>query len=335
MSTAGKICLVLTLLLLLVALLPISGPYAGWAPELLVIHNQWSEKLRDARESVRKADETETTNRQELRKAAAEHDALKIGWDRMWQIPARGPNLPQDAPTIANRNGQLILNNLGERQGLSANSFQDPNGANQTARPIIHAFYGGGENTTTYAGEFIVTDVGPTNAVMVPVHPLDPQVVAAWPMNAPWRLRTMVPAAARARIDELFRRARRTRELTTATDANITRQQELKQAADDALAVREAELLGDPAREAVAGRPEFTDGLLKVTELTEEQRDQLLLDIDQLRRAIKAQSEQRDQLVQQLQQAAQSLPGASGQQSSRTSQPHTAERSPSDNPAKS
>ncbi|MEQ9409931.1 MAG: hypothetical protein RIK87_19500 [Fuerstiella sp.] len=310
MGTAGKFCLVVTLLLLLLAMVPIPGPWGGWTPKLLVIHNEWSQKIRDGKEDVQKKREAEIKARQELMKAAAELEALQIGWDKSWEIPARGPNVPQAAPTISNRNGELVLNNLGVNQGLVNSTTTDEAGNTQTVRPVIHAFYGNAEGST-YVGEFIATDIGPNNAVLKSVHGQDPNEVASWPMNASWRLRTMIPAASRARIDELYRRAIRTGELTRQTQANKTRQEALLAAAQQALQVRTNELLGDANREPVPGRPEFTEGLLQVTEDVEEERNQLLLYVDTLRRDIKSQSESRDARLEALQQAMESLPGAS------------------------
>ncbi len=312
MSTVGKICLVLTLLLLIVAIAPIPSPYGGWLPRLLVVHSEWSQKIRDAKEDVRKKLGEEAKARQELMQAAADLEALKIGWDKTWHIPARGPNVPPTAPSIANRNGQLILNNLGIQQGLVPRTITDANQAQQVVRPTIHAFYGGAEGET-YIGEFVATDIGPTNAVLQPVHGVSPQEIASWPMNSAWRLRAMVPAAPRAKVDELNRHFRRTQELLMQTNANIQRQQEQLKLAQDALAVRRGELLGDPNKDPddVPGRPEMALGLLKVTESVEEERDQLLLDIDRLRRAIIEASEQRDSLVEQLQKATEALPGSS------------------------
>ncbi|HIK94488.1 MAG TPA: hypothetical protein EYG03_21290, partial [Planctomycetes bacterium] len=154
MSTLGKICLSLTILLLLLAMAPIPGKYGGWIPRLLVFHNQWSEKLRDAKAGAGAAIEAQATARQELSKASTDIENQVTGWDRYWNIPARGPQVPQGAPGIQKRNGQLLLTNLGTDHGLVMAEFTDDNGARQFAVPVVHAFYGGPEGYT-YAGEFV------------------------------------------------------------------------------------------------------------------------------------------------------------------------------------
>lgn len=310
MSTLGKVCLVLTLLLLLVAVLPIPGVWGGWTPKLLVLHNQWSEKLRDARKKAGDAMLSHDQARLELRKATTDLESLMIGWDRFWIVPARGPNNPPAAPTIAKSNdGRLQLSNLGEDHGLKNRQITDDGGAQQTMAPVIHAFYAGAEGFT-YAGEFVATDITQTSAVLQPVHSISLAEINSWPVNEMWRLRTLIPTASRLNVDELYRHGRRTGELTRQTEANILRQQKLLAAAQAAYNVRRAELLGDPAREDVLNRPEFKQGLLKVIEEVEEERNQRQLDLDALRRAIKAsRAEQSDQL-ETLNRQVTSLPGA-------------------------
>jgi hypothetical protein len=179
--------------------------------------------------------------------------------------------------------------------------------------PVVHAFYGGGESGFTYAGEFIAPQNGLTanSAVLQPVHPVTPQEAAAWPVNAAWRLRGIIPSGDRTSIDELFRRRVRTFELTQQTVANITRQQGLLQAADNALSVRNGELLGNPAGIVDPERPEFVVGLLQAIEDFEEERNQLQLDVDYLRRALKASSDERNRKLEALAGAATKLPDLS------------------------
>lgn len=311
MSGTGKFCLVVTLLLMLMSVLPIPAPWGGWIPQLLVIHNEWSVQLRDAKADVQSKQETELAARMELNKASAEIDALTIGWDRVWHV-AGNANSPQAPRVQVLPNGNLLLVNLGQQQGITGVQTTDENGGDATLQPIIHAFYGNAEGGMSYAGEFKATTINPTGAELTPIHITDPAVRASWPQNGgAWRLRSMIPSGTRSRIDELKRQLVRVRDLIKLTNDNIARQQALLQEAQDALAVRRGELLGDPNREDVKERPEFKEGLLKVTERVEEERDQLLLDVDTLRRGIKSAGEDRDGNVDALQKAAEALPAPS------------------------
>ncbi len=299
MSTLGKICLSLTILLLLLAMAPIPGKYGGWIPRLLVFHNQWSEKLRDAKAGAGAAIEAQATARQELSQASTDLENQVTGWDRYW-------NIPQNSGAISKNNGRLILTNIGTNHGLVTKQVTDINGAQQLMLPVVHAFYGGPEGYT-YAGEFVAdpNNLAANRAVLRPVHPVNPR---AWPENAAWRLRGMIPSGARANIDELHRRINRTRELTDRTLANITRQTGLLHAAEDALNVRKGELLGNPDGIDDPGRPEFIVGLLQAIEDFEEERNQLQLDVDHLRRSLNASSEERNQKLEALTAAAAKLP---------------------------
>ena len=306
MSTLGKICLSLTLLLLLLAMAPIPGKFGGWTPKLLVFHNQWSEKLRDSKADALVAIESRAIARQELTKASTDLENLVTGWDRSW-------NIPQNSGAIAkDQNGQLSISNIGTNHGLVTRQVTDEDGAQQLMQPVVHAFFNGAEGVT-YAGEFIApqAELTATSCVLQPVHPVSPQEAASWPVNAAWRLRGMIPSGDRTRIDELFRRRVRTFELTQQTVANITRQQGLLQAADSALSVRNGELLGNPDGIVDPERPEFVVGLLQAIEDFEEERNQLQLDVDFLRRALKTSSDERNQKLEALAGAATKLPDLS------------------------
>jgi hypothetical protein len=305
MSTLGKICLSLTLLLLLLAMAPIPGKFGGWTPKLLVFHNKWSEKLRDAKDGANKAIVRRTDARQKLTMASTDLENLVTGWDRYW-------NFPQNSGAITKQNGQLRFSNIGTNNGLVTRQVTDENGAQQLMLPVVHAFYNGAEGVT-YAGEFKAPEAGltATSCVLQPVHRVSPQEAAKWPVNAAWRLRGMIPSGDRTSIDELFRRLVRTNELTQQTVANIARQQGLLQAAENALSVRNGELLGNPAGIVDPERPEFFVGLLQAIEDFEEERNQLQLDVDYLRRALKASSEERNQKLEALAGAATKLPDLS------------------------
>lgn len=312
MSTLGKVCLVLTTLLLLLAMVPIPGPYGGWTPKLLVIHNEWSEKFRDSRSKTNAAIEAHSVARQELSKATADIEGLNVGWDRFWVVPARGPNNPQNAPQVnVLPDGRLQLVNLGTDQGLKPRPFKDENNIDRTMNPTIQAFVGVAEGFV-YAGEYVAAQMGSNTAVLRPVHPRDNNRLnlVIQNQNSVWRLRSLVPPSLRMQNDNLNAELRRLGEMTRRTDANIARQQQLKSAADVAYNTRRGELLGDPQREEVPERPEFTKGLLDVIETTEERRNQLQLDIDSLRRRIKLTIEEQQDFLDSLNSKVSTLPSS-------------------------
>lgn len=309
MSTVGKVCLVLTLLLLLLVLAPIPGKFGGWAPKALLFHNQWSTKLRDTKQKTLDSVASNREARQEFNKAMADVAGLTIGWDKFWNVPARSPQAPAGTPTVAKKNGFLTLFNIGSDNGLTNLEYVDDDGQTKTAMPIVHAFFGGPEGFR-YAGEFRAMEIVPQQATLQPVRPISAQEFANWNPNAAWRLRTIIPPGHQTTIDELDSHKLRIFELTRQMGVNIERQQTLLGKAQEALEVREGELLGGLDRVEVPTRPEFTAGLQQVNENVEEQRNQLLLELDALRRRIKAEYAQRDAAVSSLNQLISKLPGA-------------------------
>ena len=119
----------------------------------------------------------------------------------------------------------------------------------------------------------------------------------------------MIPSGYRSSIDEWYLNRQRTAQLVNQTTDSIARQQALLTAAEEALNVRKKELLGDPAREPVPNRPEFTDGLLQAIEDIEEERNQLQLNVDHLRRQINEQLAIRQERMESLTQQTAVLPG--------------------------
>ncbi|MEZ6130396.1 MAG: hypothetical protein R3C59_17060 [Planctomycetaceae bacterium] len=320
MSTLGKVCLVLTLLLMLLAMAPIPSPWGGWTPRLLVIHNQWSEKLRDAKKKAGDAILAHRQARQELELVTANVKGVTLGWDRYWTVPARGQNADPTTPTIARQNDHLFVRNI----ALEKPAFTDDSNQNQFADPIVHAFYGGPEGFT-YAGEFRAINVAPQQAELEPVHALEPGEADAWDVNATWRLRMMIPAGLRASVDDLYHHKRRTFELAEQTRTNIQRQRDLQTAAQEALAVRQGELLGNPAGPDIPQSPEFKLGLLKVNEDVEEERNQLLLELDALRREINLAVQERSNRLEKMQQRVSRLPGSKSQFAKASGQAGSAE----------
>lgn len=311
MSTTGKVCLSIALLLWLLVLAPIPGIWGGWAPKLLLAHNEWASELRSAKLATEAAIADESSARIQLNQAITDVQAVTFGWDKFWTIPARGQGDPS-APTISKKQGgRLEVMNLGSSQGISDKTVM-VNGQQQLVQPVIHAFYGG-PNGQSYAGEFTATNITATRMELVPVHANPPQFFQQWNVNAAWRLRTMIPAGDRTELDSLYRQRRRLSQLTTDLDASVKRQEALLESAKTGLDTRKGELLGNPANAPIENRPEFKDGLLLVTELSEEQRNQLALEVDTLRRQIRAQVEERDLLVEELQSMLNKLPSGTNQ----------------------
>ncbi|MCA9048367.1 MAG: hypothetical protein KDA89_06545 [Planctomycetaceae bacterium] len=307
MSTLGKVCLCLTMFLLLLAMAPIPGKFGGWAPKLLVVHNKWNETLRDSRSKAAAAIQSEREAGLEFASANADLISVNTGWGIVWTVPPRAPNNAPDTPSLEKQaDGRLVVRNVGRNSGMRTD-YNDDGGAQQQQIPVVHAFYGAAGGYV-YAGEFAATDVRDDGCLLTPVRTVTPQEVTAWPDNGTWRLRSMVPSGHRSKIDEWNVHLYRTAQLIQQADANIVKQQDLLAKAEVALAARRKELLGDPGREPVPNRPEFTAGLLQTIEDFEEERNQLQLNVDTLRRRINEEIAVRDERLQTLTQQTAQLP---------------------------
>jgi len=128
--------------------------------------------------------------------------------------------------------------------------------------------------------------------------------------NANWRFRTLMPAAPRKKVDQLNAQLVRLNELYLETEQNVAQQGLLRDQAEAQLNTRQGELLGDPNLKAVPGRPELSNGLLETIKSEEDQRNQLQVAVDQLRRDIKAASDQRDEILGRLNRLLERLPSA-------------------------
>ena len=190
----------------------------------------------------------------------------------------------------------------------------DENGNQQLVPPVVHVFRAVAPETFVYVGEYIAdpNNLNQQSALLVPTKaPVPEQPTPAWTQgNGIWRLRTIIPAGPRSDLDNLNVRMIRTREMLRETNANLVQQEALLAAAQEQLDARKGELLGDPNATPVEGRPEFSEGLLSTIENEEEARNQIQVEVDALRRAIKEAADERLARQQELQQLIQQLPSS-------------------------
>ncbi len=169
-------------------------------------------------------------------------------------------------------------------------------GAGLAEKQLIHGFEIKADGTSVYRGPYVV--FGPPQAERSAVQPLwriRPGEPGEWQAGR-WRWRSSIPAGYSQHFDELM--ANFTKEDETLADrkASSAIQDKLIADATLALARRQAELVGGdelPKDEIVP--PEFRLGLVSTLEAAEEERNSVLLEIDALRRQVRA---ARDAVVQ-------------------------------------
>lgn len=260
--------------------------------------------LRDARVASSKALTDRNKAVLELETAQAELARLKLGWGFEWTIPPGG-----NVGSVQVVGTNLAVTGLGTNNGLVPRDVM-VDGRLQPVAPTVHVFIPDGQTGSRYLGEFRADpqQLAATSATLVPTWAVNQQEIASWNFSQGVRMRSQVPPAERLAIEGLNQAIQRTRELIAETDASIVDQQQLLTAAQQQLAVRKGELLGNPAIPLIADRPEHTVGLVQALEDLEEDRNMAMLQVDFLRREIVSAADARALLISQLNELTARLP---------------------------
>ncbi len=280
MTTIGKICLWLNVLGLAVIAL--------WLlPSVGKRHNDVSTELRASETALESAEQAHRKMSQDLAEQRGQLARQQIGWDKSWTIEP-GANEGVDI-----QDGRLIVNGLGRETGLEPVLDE----AGQEAAPSVHVFKSMQEQGLFYVGEFQADQLDATVTVLVPIWQVTQDEVDVWVegMELPWRFRSLVPAGRRLHIDQLRVQQQRLVETYLATDANVRQAEKLLEQ-------------GNPEAEPVAGRPEYSDGLIRAIASEEERRNDLQVTIDRLRRLIQEASQERAERIQRLREYPGQLP---------------------------
>lgn len=286
MTTIGKVCLWLTVIglgVISVYLLPAVGKK----------HNDISASLRTSKETVDKAVEAHRKTTRDLAQRRALLARQQIGWDKSWTIDQQGQDFGVQVD-----NDRLVVSGLGTDAGLEPVLDE----AGQPSPPAVHAFRMMPEGGMFYVGEFQAAQLEATLTVLVPIWLPEQDELDEWARNQelPWRFRTLVPAGKRLHIDRLHGQLQKLNEDQSATLANVDQQEQLLKLAEDQLEIRKQELLGNPNVDPIPERPEYSDGLIRAIASEEERRNDLQVEIDELRRLIHQAAQERTERIERL-----------------------------------
>jgi hypothetical protein len=281
MATIGKICLALTVIGMIVIsayLLPAVGKS----------QNDVAKNLRESEEAMRATADQHRKAKMDLIRSSSRLAQLQIGWDKSWDIPQSGNS------GVAVQGTRLAVTGLGTDNGLIQGTDQD----GQPFSPAVHVFKIMPEGSV-YVGEFVAEQIDANNTTLEPTWQVTNDETKVWVENpdVSWRFRTQVPSAKRLRIDRLNLQLQDLDEKDRETAANVVRQ---KKSLDDAvsqLEIRKQELTGKP-------------GLTANISAIEDQRNNLVVQIDELRRQIKGESEEREAILRRLKELSERLPSA-------------------------
>jgi len=296
MNTLGKVCAGLTIVAM-----------CGWVylgGRLGKTANDWSVKLRDAKAATQKAVAEHEKSELELSTAQSELARLKLGWGFEWTLPADGSK-----GSIQLVGSNLAVSGIGTESGLQARQVTSE-GKEETLAPTVHVFQLTAEGGSRYLGEFLadLDQLAPNSSVLRPTWAVTAQEIGTWNLTSGVRLRSLIPGAGRIQVEGLNQSLQRLREHYAVTDNNVNNQMALLKAAENQLAGRKAELLGNPEAADLKDRPEFKVGLVQALQDIEEARNQLQVDVDDLRRMVLEATEARNRLVADLNELASRLP---------------------------
>lgn len=267
MHTWGKVFTVATALAAVAALMLSS--------KMLQVHGSWLGKVEGLEKSNRDNAETIENDERELRALQANLHVTLIDWDKYW------PGVPID---VNPQGGVITSRNFGKNFGYVGLPGID--------RPIVHAFQLG-SNGAQYMGPFQPPQPGDLDTNQVRLQQVGksrPGDMPAW-KSGNWRFRTRIPGRFRSIFNDLNTKLSEDDERLKLVQAKEADQDTNNQAAQQQLATRIQELIGDPADPA-------STGLVGAMETEEELRNQALAVVDRLRRQIKAANEDLNRLVE-------------------------------------
>ncbi len=235
----------------------------------------------------------------EVRAARSDLNNLALtGWGKVWPFAVNG-NIN---PINLTPGGRLTVNGLGRNQGLKPVT----DASNNIVAPgVVHMFAADASNTIHYIGEFTANpgQLQDNQCSLEPNWGPTQQEIASWDFRGGVRFRSEIPPADRIHFSTINQAIRRTNQTSVDTDAAIVQQQRLKDAATEALAIRQRELTGDANGPDVFRHPEYRIGLVDAISNLEDERNALQSAVDTLRRLVDAATAARSLLVEQLHQS--------------------------------
>ena len=253
----------------------------------------WSAKARAAEAAVEEAELGLPQLKASILGLQTQLDTANAGFGRVFDAPNPG----------FDAQGRVSLP-LGTSDGLSAGE----NGAPST---LVHLFAptGGADGETRYIGPFAVAQAGERQSTLTPAFEVQPGEAQGWPPGV-WRARLDVPVSRDARFTELDAGLVKRRELLRNRRNTLEVRRQSVAEAQDTLAARERELLGDPDAPEISDAPEVRAGLVATLDAEEAERAADLAELDRLRRAVKNAADRLRTLLAENRGLAEELPTA-------------------------
>ncbi len=259
MNTLGKIITGLLLACLLFATYLTTGA--------LKARSSWLKKIGDKTTQIEQAEKDLASNKKLFEDARNLVHWENDTWGRAWQAPNSGPS-----PTGDGSMEFGIGSNAGLGQGQT-----DP-----AKLPIVYVFATGADGKSKYLGDVQLTEVRQDSAGGKLTRPVYADEVQSWPAGE-YRLREQVPHDPLTSIDTLRTQIILAEQSAAHESSMLKIQNDHVAASQAALDQRLAELNGKPDAEEKVG-PDVKDGLVQTLRREEDSRNNLVQEVDQLRR---------------------------------------------------
>lgn len=167
------------------------------------------------------------------------------------------------------------------------------------------------DGTSIYRGDFKVVTARQVQTQLQPNWRVRPEDVSTWQPNGKWRWRNLVPPGGQPNYDVQVLSIAKADDTLTDRKKKLATEVALEKQAEAQKNLRDAELVGgdqlpkDPALDV-----EFREGLVAALEQVEEERNQVLRKVDELRRRLRATQQSVDRLQAENLELSQKLPQA-------------------------
>lgn len=291
MHTLGK---VLTWLILPLALVGVV-----LTARFLDVQNSWTRRVEQLKQQNASQAQTLEQKREQLQQLKEDMAIASMGWKGYW-VRSRGQGNQPVAVRVVNRQTGELAANVGKVDGIVEQTATDDAGNQVTFLPMLHAFRPdpAAPGEYLYVGAFQVQDLRENQIFsMVPTWELKAGEVDSWANTNGWHLRAEIPLDAQTKIDDTLADIITNVRMLQANQRNLAAQQEFLDNANEQLAYRRGQLVGpaDPPTEPTLN-VEFVKGLVPAIEEVEERRNAAQLEVDRLRRLVKAATDRLERL---------------------------------------
>lgn len=235
-----------------------------FSAKVVKVRNSWAAKLQKQKEEYPKVAENLRNKRFELDRAQGDWHRATEFWGR-FEVSATNVQDPA--------NGTLVVD-LGSTQGITAGQW-------------LYGFEIQPDGSAIYRGDFVAEDVREGQSLLHPNWRIRPGDTAGW-QGGSWRWRLFLPASYPTHFTELEQALVLKDEQLNERLKTLQEQEALITSSQDQLKTREAELVGGPdlPQEPTLDQ-EYREGLVAALETVEEERNEQLVVIDQLRREVR------------------------------------------------